>query len=118
MHYKNGRKAKVGDLVIGMTYNRPGVQVGVVKSISQGQETCNCTLILPTLLHPLPPIIEYTQLDYLLHVEDAYHFVIGVAFSPLDQDYMAKIMNFSKWNAPIKELPPHERPVIRPAPAK
>ena len=44
MHYKNGRKAEVGDLVIGTTYNKSGVQVGVVKSITPDAKTCNCTL--------------------------------------------------------------------------
>ena len=110
MHYKNGRKAEVGDLVIGTTYNKSGVQVGVVKSITPDAETCNCTLELPTRNFGLQEQ-EYTQCDYLLHAEDAYHFVIGVAYSPNDQDYMAKIMNFSKWNAPIQELQPSERPV-------
>lgn len=111
MHYKNGRKAKVGDAVIGITYNRPGVQVGVVKSIEPAQKTCNCVIELPTQNNQLGwQDVEYTQCDYLLHAEDVWHFVIGVAYSPNDQDYMAKIMNFSKWNAPIPELPPGERP--------
>ena len=48
MHYKNGRKVEVGDLVIGTTYNKSGVQVGVVKSITPDAKTCNCTLELPT----------------------------------------------------------------------
>ena len=106
MHYKNGRKAEVNDLVIGLTYNRQGVQAGRVKSITPGQEKCNCILELPTRwqathLHDQ----EYTQLDWLLHAEDAYHFVIGLAYSPTDQDFMAKIINFSKWNAPMEERP-------------
>lgn len=105
MHYKNGRPAKVGDMVIGHSYNRAGVVVGQVIAISEGQQTCNCTLELPTRAFGAVHDREYTQLDWLLHAEDAYHFVIGLAYSPSDQDFMAKIINFSKWNAPMEERP-------------
>ena len=115
MHYKNHREAKVGDLVIGMTYNKPGIQVGRVKSIKTSQnpeevKICNVVLELPTISFGRPET-DYTQCDWLLLAEDCYHFVIGVAFSPNDQDYMAKIMNFNKCHAPIEELKPSDRPV-------
>ena len=115
MHYKNGREAKVGDLVIGLTYNRTGPQVGRVKTIKTSPnpeevKTCNVTLELPgrTPWNSLDE--DYTQCDWLLHADDVWAFVIGVRYSPNDQDYMAKIMNFDKWNAPTPELARSERP--------
>ncbi|HEX7687366.1 MAG TPA: hypothetical protein VF453_06655 [Burkholderiaceae bacterium] len=42
MHYKDGREAKVGDLVKGKVYNTPGVVVGVMLGITPGAPTCNC----------------------------------------------------------------------------
>ena len=63
MHYKNGRKAEVGDPVIGMTYNRPGVQVGIIKSITPDQKTCNCTIDLPMfgILSLVLPTLRMTK---------------------------------------------------------
>ena len=113
MHYKNGRKAEVGDIVIGMTYNRPGVQVGAIESITPNAETCNVVLITPvkTAFGTLVP--EYTQCDWLLRADDVWAFVIGVAYSPKDQDYFAKIQNFSeKRNPPTRELSPQQRPYL------
>ncbi len=42
-HYQDGQKAKVGDVVIGTTYNRPGTVIGVVTKIVEG-ESCNATV--------------------------------------------------------------------------
>lgn len=46
MHYKNGRQAKAGDPVVGTTYNRQGVQVGIVVGITPGMDTCNCRVAI------------------------------------------------------------------------
>lgn len=108
MHYKNGREAKVGDLVIGITYNRPTVQIGRVLDIRTSQnpeevKTCNVKLMLPTVTF-VEPDTEYTQCDWLLHVEDVWNFVISLAFTPGPLDYFARVQNFaSKWNSPMKE---------------
>jgi hypothetical protein len=116
MHYKNGREAKVGDFVIGLTYNKPGTQVGRVKTVRTSPnpeevKTCNVTLELASKSPWGTLEEEYTQCDWLLHADDVWAFVVGVAYSPSEQDYAAKVINFSnKWNAPMKELPPHERP--------
>lgn len=113
MHYKNGRKAEVGDKVIGLTYNKPGAQIGIIASITPGQTTCNCSVDLPSKTHWGTFEREYTQLDWLLHADDVWSFVIGIAYSPSEQDYFAKVQNFShKWNAPIQELSPSERPIL------
>jgi hypothetical protein len=41
MHYKNGREAKVGDLVIGITYNTKGIVSGTLLSITPGSDQCS-----------------------------------------------------------------------------
>lgn len=41
MHYKNGREAKVGDPVIGVTYNIKGVIAGTLLSITPGPDACS-----------------------------------------------------------------------------
>lgn len=81
MHYKNGRPAKVDDLVIGKIYNRPGTQVAKVIRINESSTACNCTVaVFGDVLHPLQE--EYTQCDYLFHVDDAYVGVNGGDQSP------------------------------------
>ena len=43
MHYKNGREAKVGDLVVGKTYNTNGVTIsGTLISLTPGPDSCSC----------------------------------------------------------------------------
>lgn len=57
-HYKDGKEARVGDLVKGVTYNRKGaVLVGTVLSVSAGTESCNCMVAFCTL-RPLPAAPE------------------------------------------------------------
>ncbi len=41
-HYADGSEAKVGDVVKGTTYNRPGTVIGLLTSITPGTESCNC----------------------------------------------------------------------------
>lgn len=117
MHYKNGRKTVVGDQVIGMVYNTPGIICGRLVEINTPTDpkVCNCKVgFLPNdnnLGNRLAEIrVDFSQCDHLLHAEDAYHFVLGMCYSGGQPDYIAKIMNFNKWNAPIKELPPGKRP--------
>ena len=40
-HYRDGSEARVGDIVKGPTYNKPGICVGVVCVVTPGAETCN-----------------------------------------------------------------------------
>jgi hypothetical protein len=87
MHYKNGRLAKIGDIAVGTTYNRKGVQVGVITSITPGTETCNCHLttsfdflvvgynnssvLAPKRLDATNGFdYDYTEVRNLLHIED------------------------------------------------
>jgi hypothetical protein len=41
MHYRNGREAKVGDPVVGTTYNRKGQVAGTLVSLTPGTDTCS-----------------------------------------------------------------------------
>jgi hypothetical protein len=41
MHYANGREAKVGDHVVGKTYNQPDVVAGTLVSLTPGPDTCS-----------------------------------------------------------------------------
>lgn len=88
-HYKNGREAQVGDIAIGTTYNRIGVQVGVVVGITKNSDTCNCRLAMEFNTAPISfdlcllvpkfiqsytdsskPGFDYTSVKDLLHIED------------------------------------------------
>lgn len=110
MHYKNGRKAEVGDQVIGMVYNTPGVICGRLMEINSSQDpkTCNCKVgFLPdkniSNTRFTEARVDYSQCDFLLHAEDAYHFVFGMCYGGGQPDYLAKIMNFDKRNPPLPE---------------
>lgn len=113
MHYKNGRKAEVGDQVIGTVYNTPGVICGRLVDITPNQDpkVCNCKVaFISSMPSPATQLFEarvdYSQCSNLLHADDAYHFVLGMCYSGGEPDYIAKIMNFDKWNPPVKELAP------------
>jgi hypothetical protein len=41
MHYRNGREAKVGDRVVGRTYNEKGQVAGTLISLTPGQDSCS-----------------------------------------------------------------------------
>jgi hypothetical protein len=41
MHYANGREAKVGDFVVGRTYNQPDVVAGTLVSVTPGPDSCS-----------------------------------------------------------------------------
>lgn len=41
MHYRNGREAKVGDRVIGRTYNQKDLVSGTLVSLTPGPDTCS-----------------------------------------------------------------------------
>ena len=96
MHYKNGRLAKIGDPVIGSTYNRKGIQVGILVGITAGTDTCNCRVAMVDVkeasdvawnelgrchreslgdgtshMNFLVPTIDYSQCNHLLHADDA-----------------------------------------------
>lgn len=110
MHYKNGRKSEVGDQVVGVVYNTPGIICGRIMEINSSQDlkVCNCKVgflpdanISSTRFTELR--VDYSQCDFLLHAEDVYHFALGMCYSGDHPDYMAKIMNFNKHNPKIKE---------------
>lgn len=44
MHYKNGREAKVGDLVRGKGYNFKHEIIGILIAANPQSDTCNCTV--------------------------------------------------------------------------
>lgn len=87
MHYKNGRIAKVGDPVIGTTYNRNGTQAGILVGLTPEKETCNCRVALMNrqftagmmgYLHKeddelatLLICVDYSACKDLLHADDA-----------------------------------------------
>lgn len=108
MHYKNGRKAEIGDPVIGMTYNKTTPQIGIVVSLTPNQATCNCALSIHNQKLNEPGAFwknekDYSQCGWLLHIDDVWQFVIAICWSKDSQDHFAKIQNFrAKWNPTIK----------------
>lgn len=110
MHYKNGREAAIGDLVVGLTYNKSSPQVGKVLAIRTSTnpeevKNCNITLQLPSKTAWGTLEQEYSQADWLLHIDDVWAFTIGVAFTPSHElDYFARVHNFTmKWNPIMPE---------------
>lgn len=100
MHYKNGREAKIGDLVIGETYNRKDPVAGTLLSLTPGPDSCSAMvgflavhlfsdvarlgmqmrpcLVAGTEQHGSAGLFacttfetDYTHCGNLLHVEDA-----------------------------------------------
>ena len=67
MHYKNGREARNGDLVIGKPEYGPGVIVGIVQDINPVADKCNCVVIRPGGL-----IQNCVTCGELYFAEDAY----------------------------------------------
>lgn len=41
MHYKNGREARVGDQVVGKTYNRKDPVAGTLVTLTPGEDSCS-----------------------------------------------------------------------------
>lgn len=60
MHYKNGREAKAGDVIVSLS----GKQVGILHSVIAQSDTCNGRLALTTQNDP------YVTLKECLHIDD------------------------------------------------
>ena len=60
MHYKNGRKAKSGDLILALSNQN----IGVLHSINSSTTTCNGRLA------PTTPNDPYVTLGECLHIDD------------------------------------------------
>ncbi len=54
MHYMNGREAKVGDTVIGRTYNRDAIVSGTLVSLTSGVDSCSAKVGFLRLVKPVP----------------------------------------------------------------
>ena len=62
MHYKNGREAKQGDMVV--NFNGTITQSGILHSLVAGSDSCNGRLTMPTASDP------YINIKDCLHVDD------------------------------------------------
>jgi len=62
MHYKNGREAKAGDMVV--NFNGTITQSGILHSLVAGSDCCNGRLTMPTASDP------YINIKDCLHVDD------------------------------------------------
>jgi hypothetical protein len=96
MHYRNGRKAQVGDPVVGKTYNTGGAVIsGTLISLTPGPDACSCEVgylaVQPAEAREDRPVrlagseqhgasgarvvigyrSDYSQCNNLLHAEDA-----------------------------------------------
>lgn len=98
MHYKNGREAKVGDLVVGTTYNLKGLQIGILVGITPGTDCCNCRVACVRAFSPNDPSngttgmvhseqgvttlvtmgVDYSACKDLYHAEDAFALLESV----------------------------------------
>lgn len=67
MHYKNGREAKTGDLVIGRNYTG-NVFIGGIFDLNAGAETCNCRVAEQ---RPGGSDVRHETVGNLVHAEDA-----------------------------------------------
>lgn len=85
MHYKNGREAKIGDLVRGRGYNLKHEFTGVVIELNATLASCNVTLATAAVdanrqrgmrageVHPPEAFLtkEYGQLDAFVAIDPA-----------------------------------------------
>jgi hypothetical protein len=97
MHYANGREAKVGDPVVGRTYNQPEVIAGTLVSVTPGPDSCSAQVAyfqthpfdgfangdqlcwfrgseqhgLKAPLVITTPRLDYTECKNLVHADDA-----------------------------------------------
>jgi len=63
MHYKNGREAKIGDLVVFKTSNV--IRTGIVVNATAESDTCNLQIT------PLCETLYYSTASECLHADDA-----------------------------------------------
>lgn len=78
MHYKNGREAKEGDVVILIDEYQKKVKVGKIWSLTPG-DSCNCQVaqvILGGVTH------ECHTLGKMYHAEDALLAIDPLALAP------------------------------------
>lgn len=68
MHYKNGREAKEGDVVVYLDEYKKKAKVGQVWSITPGSESCNCQVA-----QVIPGGVTHSceTLGKMYHAEDA-----------------------------------------------
>jgi hypothetical protein len=76
MHYRNGREAKNGDLIVQLQLDggKP-VAIGVLHSAVPGNDYCN------GMIAPIQPVNQTACLCDCLHVEDIEKLLTGVGLS-------------------------------------
>ncbi len=63
MHYRNGREAKNGDIIVGLNGDKI-IAVGVLHSATPGNDYCN------GMIAPIQPTNSYACLVDALHIDD------------------------------------------------
>ena len=53
---------------------------------------------------------EWAKCSDFLHAQDVLTYILETVYSHKEPDLWAKALNFSKWNSPVPELPPEQRP--------
>lgn len=84
MHYKNGREAKIGDLIVAPNYTGP--IIGTLIRAQKGSSSCNGTIAVNPVLTGQTPTVTVT-IGECLH----YRNVFAVCPSCLGSDVQGKI---------------------------
>ena len=73
MHYRNGREAKIGDVIVGRGFDGNGVpMLGVVFKQASTSDTCNLTAVPLTVANT----VTLTAKE-CLHIDDAFPPKVG-----------------------------------------
>lgn len=75
MHYKNGRKAEIGDKVVGKTASGDPI-AGIIVDAYPGTDSCNVQVV------PLPTPTYCCTAGEMLHVDDALQLQPSVPGPP------------------------------------
>jgi hypothetical protein len=69
MHYRNGKEAKNGDIIVQLGNDGKITAVGVLHSATPGNDYCN------GFIAPIQPVNQYACMCDCLHVEDVAEFL-------------------------------------------
>lgn len=95
MHYVNGRLAQVGDAVVGHTYNRKGIQVGLLVSVPPSNLACNAVVAILERR----PVVEkegmvFARAAILVRAGDGGHSgELGAVFCDYDYTECGKLLH-------------------------
>lgn len=114
MHYANGREAKVGDLVVGKTYNTGERKIaGVLLAITPGPDSCSAEV---GFLHVIAPDLVAMPERVVAIQGDSHHGAAGRHFATVyrhDSTHCANLLHVD--DVVMEAAPQRGQPAAPPA---